>query len=100
MTAIATEPAAGRATSHRRLSLVRLGATGAVSAALFYVLCWIGALISPTGASHMYLRLFASAELTSGAALAEGVIWSLGFGIIAGVLVAFFYNLFEGLDRR
>jgi hypothetical protein len=48
----------------------------------------------------MYLQLFSSAEPASWAALAEGLVWSLGFGIIAGALVAFFYNAFSRLERN
>ncbi len=84
----------------RKLSVARLAATGAVAAAVFYALCWIGAVALTGPASHMYVQLFTSAEINSGAALLEGIIWSIAFGLIAGALVALFYNVFAFLDRK
>lgn len=47
----------------------------------------------------MYLALFTSAEINSSLALVQGLCWSLGFGLIAGALIAFIYNLLAPLDR-
>ena len=82
------------------LGVLRLAATGAVASGLFFILCWIGAIVSVTGASHMYIALFTSADVASASALGEGLCWSLLFGLVAGSLVAFFYNVFDILDRN
>jgi hypothetical protein len=84
----------------RRIGVARLAATGALAALVFYILCWIGALLPLGYVSHMYVQLFTTAEITSGAALLEGAVWSVLFGLIAGALVALFYNAFAFLDRR
>lgn len=84
----------------RRLGIVRLASTGALASAVFYVLCWIGALLPLGNVTHMYLRLFTSAEMGSATALVQGTIWSAAFGLIAGALIAFFFNALAFLDRR
>lgn len=84
----------------RKLGVARLAVTGALAAATFYVLCWIGALTITGPASHMYVQLFTNAEVSSGAALLEGVLWSIVFGLIAGALIALIYNAFAFLDRK
>lgn len=87
--------------SVRQLGIVRLALTGALAAAVFYALCWVGALIPVLrSTSHMYLQLFTNAELTSGTALVQGELWSLIFGFIAGALVAVIYNALAFLDRK
>lgn len=83
----------------RRLGVVRLSATGALASVAFYVLCWIGALLPLRYVTHTYLQLFTSADLSSGTALVEGAVWSAAFGLIAGALIAFFYNALAFLDR-
>lgn len=82
------------------LGVLRFALTGALAAAAFYLLCWIGAQLPVGPATHMYLRLFTSAELSSGVALAQGLCWSIGFGLIAGALLASIYNALGFLDRR
>jgi hypothetical protein len=85
----------------RRLGVLRLALTGGLAAAVFYTLCWVGALTPNLGpATHMYLQLFTNAELSSVAALLQGALWSLVFGLIAGALVAAIYNALAVLDRR
>lgn len=86
--------------SEKRANVLRFALTGALSAGIFYVFCWIGAFLPIGPATHMYLELFTSAEINSGLALAQGLCWSLGFGLIAGALIAFIYNLLAPLDRR
>ena len=83
-----------------KLSTLRLALTGALAAAIFFVLCWIGAQLPIGPATHMYLKLFTNADLSSGLALAEGVCWSTAFGLIAGTLIALIYNALAFLDRR
>jgi hypothetical protein len=82
------------------LGVLRIALTGALGAAIFYGLCWIGAQLPIGPATHMYLRLFTNAELSSGSALIEGVCWSIAFGLIAGALIAVIYNALAFLDRR
>ncbi len=83
----------------RRLGIVRLASTGALASAIFYVLCWIGALLPIGYVTHMYLQLFTSAEPGSATSLVQGTIWSAAFGLIAGALVAASYNALAFLDR-
>lgn len=84
----------------RQLGVVRLALTGALAAAIFYGLCWLGSRLDFGTATHRYLSLFTDAEISSGTALIEGVCWSTAFGLIAGALVALIYNALAFLDRR
>lgn len=84
----------------QRLGLIRMALTGAISAAIFYLLCWIGAQLPIGPATHRYLRLFTDADLASPAALVEGLCWSLAFGLTAGALLALIYNALSVFDRR
>ena len=86
--------------SSRTANVLRLALTGALAAGVFYVICWVGAFLPIGPATHMYLALFTNAEVNSSLALVQGLCWSLGFGLIAGTLIAFFYNLLAPLDRR
>ena len=89
------------ASSHsHRLGVLRLALTGALAAATFYVFCWIGAQLPLGPPTHGYLNLFTNAEFSSGRALVEGACWSIGFGLIAGALIALIYNALEFIDRR
>lgn len=83
----------------RRLGILRFAATGALAAAVFYMLCWIGALLSLGYVTHMYLQLFTGADVGSGTALGQGAVLSAAFGLIAGGLIAIFYNALAFLDR-
>ncbi|HEX6742245.1 MAG TPA: hypothetical protein VF079_10700 [Sphingomicrobium sp.] len=85
----------------RKIGVLRLSLTGAIVAGLFYALCWVGRLVLPIGpASHMYLQLFTSADLSSGMALAQGLCWSVVFGLLIGALGAFVYNWLGALERK
>ena len=85
--------------SGRSAHVLRLALTGALAAGIFYLVCWLGAFLPIGPATHMYLALFTSAEITSSLALVQGLCWSLVFGLIAGGLIAFIYNLLAPLDR-
>ena len=87
-----------RSTSH--IGVLRLAATTGVAAGLIFALCWVGTFISFASPTHAYIGLFTHAETQSIQALAEGGVWSLLFGLLSGGLIAAFYNLFAGLDRR
>lgn len=98
---MATTDKATTTVGGRKLELVRVALTGALASAIFYALCWVGALIPNLGsATHRYLQLFTNAELSSGTALVQGALWSLIFGFIAGALIAVIYNALAFLDRR
>ncbi len=86
--------------SYGRANVLRLALTGALAAGIFYVICWLGAFLPIGRVSHMYLALFTSADITSSLALVQGFCWSLAFGLIAGSLIGFIYNLLAPLDRR
>lgn len=87
------------ADERRGLSLVRCAATLGIGVPLFFFICWLGAQVGAE-APHAFIGLFTSQPLASGAALAEGLCWSLVFGIFAGALLAALYNGFRFLDRR
>ena len=86
--------------SIHRIHVLRLALTGAIAALLFFLLCWVGAQVPLGTLSHMYVQLFTKSDMGSTAALAEGSLWSLGFGLIGGALVAWAYNLLAPLERR
>lgn len=87
--------------SIRKIGVLRLALTGGIVAGLFFALCWAGMQVLPVGpASHMYLQLFTSAELSSGTALVQGLLWSVVFGLLVGALIAWTYNLLSSLERR
>ncbi|MFP5329929.1 MAG: hypothetical protein ACLGHC_07320 [Alphaproteobacteria bacterium] len=95
---MATE-AQGLATNARRIGVIRLAATGGLASLVFYVLCWIGALLPVGYVTHMFLQLFTGADINSITALVQGAVWSAAFGLIAGALIALFYNALAVLDR-
>ena len=83
-----------------KMSVPRLAAAGAVTAAIVFILCWFGTFIAFASPTHAYIALFTRAEANSTAALIEGSLWSLLFGVLTGALFAAVYNLFAGLERR
>jgi len=95
---MATE-AQGLGANVRRIGVVRLAVTGGLASFVFYVLCWIGAQLPVGYVTHLVLRLFTSAEINSVTALVQGAVWSAAFGLIAGALIALFYNALAVLDR-
>jgi len=80
------------------LSLVRAAAAVSAAISALFLICWIG---TKAGAaqSHLFVSLFTAQPVASLEALAEGLCWSLLFGAGLGLLAAFFFNLFESLDR-
>lgn len=84
-----------------RLSVARCAATGAAVLAIQFLICWTAAAITEgLQFSHMFVELFTAAPVRSGAALVEGLCWSLVFGALTGALVAIAYNLFARLERQ
>ena len=82
------------------VDVVRFALTGALSATLFFFLCWVGAFLPFGPATHMYVQLFTSADINSGLALWQGLCWSLAFGLIAGAVIALSYKLVAAVDGR
>jgi hypothetical protein len=76
-----------------RPSIFRFAATGAIASGIFFLLCWAGAFLGFGSTSHMYVELFTRAEISSPAALTEGLCWSILFGLIGGALIAGTYRI-------
>ena len=75
-----------------KVSPLRLAITGAITSALLLGLCWLGAVVWPTGASHMFVALFTFAPITSWLALGQGLCSAILFGALAGALLGWSYN--------
>jgi hypothetical protein len=82
----------------RKIGVLRLALTGAMTAGIFFALCWVGTFIPFGPATHAYLGLFTNAEFTSAAALVQGLCWSVVFGAVVGGLTAFVYNALSAVD--
>lgn len=82
-----------------KLSVPRVALAAALSAAGFYALCWLGTRLPIGPATHMYLQLYASGDVTGTTALAQGLCWSLAFGLVAGGIFALIYNALAWQDR-
>jgi len=78
----------------------RLLVAGGVTAAVVFVLCWVGTFIPFSSPTHAYISLFTPAPVNSAEALAEGTIWSLLFGALVGALFALIYNATAALGHR
>lgn len=83
----------------RKLGVLRLAFTGAIATGIFFILCWVGVLLPIGPATHMYIQLFTNADMGSGLALAQGLCWSIVFGLIMGTLIALVYNALSWIDR-
>lgn len=94
-----TVPMAASTASGGRLNVLRCTLTGAAVSAVLFVICWLGALFSLPGASHLYLVLFTAVSKGTIGALAYGVISSTIVGLVTGALLAFFYNVFAIVER-
>lgn len=82
-----------------RLNVARVALAGGTAAAAFYFLCWLGAFLPVGPATHLYLQLFATGDTRTGLALAQGLCWSVAFGLVAGALFSLFYNAFAAIER-
>lgn len=91
---------ASQSMATHRLSVLRLALTGAITAAIVFVLCWLGTFIPFSSPTHAYIGLFTPAEMSSGGALVQGAAWSFLFGGFSGAVLAWVYNALGGLDRR
>ena len=97
-TAHATSPTEAR--EAHALSLVRLAIAGGVTAAVIFVLCWMGTFVPFSSPTHAYIGLFTNADISSGLALAQGFCWSLLFGALVGAVFALIYNATASFGRR
>lgn len=84
----------------RTLGVTRLLVTGAATAAVVFVVCWLGTFVPFGSPTHAYIGLFTNADMSSGRALAEGTAWSLLFGGLVAGLFALIYNRAGALVRR
>ena len=82
------------------LSVTRLMVAGGVTAAIVFILCWIGTFIPFASPTHSYISLFTLAEKSSALAVAEGTLWSLLFGALVGALFALVYNATASMGRK
>ena len=92
--------ASGTRISPGKVGVLRFSITGALSAGAFFILCWLAAWLSISLVSHMFIPLFTDAAATSGLALFKGTCAAVLFGLVAGALIALFYNLLASLDGR
>lgn len=83
-----------------KLGIARLSLTGALAATAFAILCWVAARLGLGPVTHMYLQLFTNGDVGSGLALFVAACTSFVAGLVAGGLIAFFYNLLAPLDGR
>jgi hypothetical protein len=83
-----------------RLSIRRCAFTGAILAAVLFVLHWLGAALH-IGAMPMYGWMFASGMMAGGllVSLVVGLLCALLGGLVVGALVALIYNAFEFAAR-
>jgi len=93
-------PRESRARDDRKLDTFRSMLTGGIVGLLLFIICWLAVFIPSVRATHMYIQLFTAAEIRSGAALVEGVCWSLIFGAVIGALIALVYNGLAAISRR
>lgn len=98
MATASTASISGTGRSHI-LSVIRLLVAGGVTAAVVFVLCWVGTFTPFSSPTHAYIGLFTNADLSSGQAFAEGTCWSLVFGALVGVVFGLIYNATAALSR-
>ena len=96
-----TSTSATRDDTHvHTVSVIRLTVTGGATAAVVFVLCWLGTFIPFSSPTHAYITLFTNAGQSSGLALAQGTCWSLLFGALVGGAFALIYNATAPLGRQ
>lgn len=82
------------------LNVMRLIIASGVTAALVFVLCWLGTFVPFSSPTHAYISLFTNAEINSGLALVEGTCWSFLFGALVGGIFALIYNATAALEQK
>lgn len=97
-TAPYTEQVDVRDTSN--VSVTRLLVSGGFTAAIVFVLCWLGTFAPFSNPTHAYISLFTAADISSLRALCEGMLWSILFGGLVSGVFALVYNATARLGRR
>ena len=82
-----------------RINIPRLAAAGGFTAAIAFVLCWLGTFVPFPSPTHAFISLFTAADVSSARALSEGALWSLLFGGLLGGLFGLVYNGTTRLGR-
>ena len=88
------------ATDGHILSIARLAIAGGITAAVTFVLCWLGTFVPFSSPTHAYIGLFTNADISSGLALAQGFCWSLLFGALVGAVFTLIYNATASFGRK
>ncbi len=88
-----------RANPSTRLAIRQLTVAGAATAAVLFLLCWVGTVFAFVSAPHAYIGLFTDAPANSVQALWQGLVWSALFGGLAAAVFAIAFNLAAGLRR-
>ena len=83
-----------------RLGVVHCAITGAAALGIIFVACWLGAAFTAMPGTHMFISMFTPAAISSPAALAEGLCWSLVFGAWAGFVIAVVSNFVARFGLR
>lgn len=81
------------------LSVPRVLASVGITAALVFVVCWLGTFVAFSSPTHAYIGLFTLADASSVQALVEGTVWSLLFGALSGAVFGLVYNATRALQR-
>jgi hypothetical protein len=74
--------------------------SGGFTAAIVFLLCWLGTFAPISSPTHAYISLFTAAEARSFRALCDGMLWSLVFGGLVGGIFALIYDATGRLGRR
>ena len=98
--ATASTPSIREVDRGHTLNVTRMLTAAGATAAVVFVLCWVGTYITFSSPTHAYIGLFTNADTSSAQALAEGTLWSLLFGALVGAAFALIYNATAALNRR
>jgi hypothetical protein len=85
-------PSKAREISSNHIRVFHLTATVALTAGVVFLFCWLGTLIPASSPTHTYINLFTNAPADSVRALLEGLVWSVLFGGLVGVVFSVIYN--------
>jgi uncharacterized SAM-binding protein YcdF (DUF218 family) len=83
-----------------QLAVSRLLVAGGITAAVIFIVCWLGTFLPFSSPTHAFIMLFTQRDAHSVAALAEGAVWALLFGALSGALFAIVYNATASLGKR
>jgi hypothetical protein len=80
-------------------SPLRFAVAGAITLALLFAVCWLGAIVWPVGPTHLFVTLFTAEAVNSIPALLIGGCAAVFFGAVSGILLAWSYNLTSSFGR-